>query len=109
MERQFETVEPNVWKPEEDGDLIEGTLVSKREKVGPNESKTYYLEKGGKQIMAWGSTVLDNRMDFVDLNDYVKITYKGKRKNSKGQDTKIFKVEREQKEVIEATEEKVEG
>lgn len=91
---EFETIEPNVWKPEQDGDFIEGVLIAKKEKLGPNESKAYYLEKDSSQVLVWGSTVLDSRMEFVDIRSYLKITFKGTQKNNKGQDTKIFKVEK---------------
>ena len=100
---EYENIEPNVWKPENEGDQIEGELVSKRENVGPNESKTYYLKKDNKQTMIWGSTVLDSRMDFINVGDYIKVTFKGTQENKKGQPTKIFKVERQ----IETREEKV--
>ncbi len=91
---EFEIIEPNVWKSEKEGDSVEGTLISQRDEVGPNKSKTYHLEKDKEQIMVWGSTVLDSRMDFVNIGDYVRITFKGTQKNTKGQDTKIFQVER---------------
>jgi len=104
---EMEEIQPNTWLPKKDGDFVEGKLVSKNENVGPNESRTYYLEKDGEQVMLWGSTVLDNRMDFVEIGDYVRITFKGTQKNTKGQDTKIFKVEREKKEEQKVTEETV--
>jgi len=89
----WKTVEPNVWKPEKDGDFIEGKLVSKKEKVGVNESNAYYVESKDETAMVWGSTVLDDRMTIVNVGDMVRITFKGTVKNSRGQDTKIYKVE----------------
>ena len=91
---EWSTVEPGVWKPEKDGDSIEGKLVTKKRDIGINNSKAYYIEKAdGTTWMCWGSTVLDDRMEFVDVNEMVRITYKGTQPNSRGQDTKIFKVE----------------
>ncbi len=91
---EFEEIKPNVWQPKEEGDVIEGVLITKRKNVGPNDSNAYYLEKDKAQIMIWGSTVLDSRMDFVDVGQYVRITFKGTEPNTKGQPTKIFKVEK---------------
>lgn len=91
---EYEEIEPNVWKPENDGDSVEGILIVKKENVGPNESNAYYLEKDNKQTMIWGTTVLDSRMDLVKVGDQIKITFKGTEENKKGQPTKIFKVER---------------
>lgn len=91
---EFETIEPNVWKVEKEGDCVEGVLLRKQEKVGVNESMLYNLEKDGSLIGVWGSTVLDDRMSFVAVGDYVRITFKGVQKNKKNQDVKIFKVEK---------------
>jgi len=95
-QRNFEKVEPNVWKPENAGDRIEGTLIRKSTGVGVNESNTYHLEKDDRsQWMLWGSTILDGRMDFINEGDYVRITYDGVKKNSRNQDTKQYTVEKE--------------
>ena len=92
---EWETVEPNVWKPEKDGDSIEGVLVNKKDKVGVNLSSVYYVEtKTDGTHMIWGSTVLDDRMTIVNVGDVIKITYKGTTPNKRGQDTKIFQVDR---------------
>jgi len=86
----------NFWKPEKEGDKIQGLLVKVEEKVGPNESMLYHLEqKGGDRIQVWGSTVLDSRMIPVKIGQEVRITYKGEaEKGGRGKNKpKIYKVE----------------
>ena len=105
----FKNIEPGVWNYENEGDHIEGILIKKGKEVGPNNSNTYHLETpDGKHMMVWGTTILDSRMDFVKIDDYVRVTYKGKTKNKKGQDTKVFKVEVKENDDPEITEEKIE-
>ena len=93
----YETIEPQTWKPENDGDQVEGRLVRKEENVGVNNSNLYHIDHNGTQTAVWGSTVLDNRLAFVEIGTHIRITYKGTNKNKKGQDVKIFKVERQTK------------
>ena len=84
---------PAAWKPTQVEESVEGVLVKKETEVGINNSNLYHLkDKNDKQVSVWGTTVLDQRMNFVEEGEYVKITYKGTEKNKKGQDTKIFKV-----------------
>lgn len=95
-QNQWQEVQPGIWKPEADGDSIQGVLIAKRTKVGANESNAYDIECGpDKLFMVWGSTVLDDRMNFVNVGDKVRITYKGTETNKKGQPVKIFKIERQ--------------
>ena len=93
--QQWEIIDPKTWKPTNDGDFITGVLVNKREDVGPNKSALYTLDTGKELIGIWGSTVLDNRMDLVQIGQMIRITYKGTEQNKRGQATKIFKVERQ--------------
>ena len=92
---EFEEVNPTVWKPAQDGDMIEGKLVNKQ--PSPRyDNQIYHIEtKSNGQLAIFGTTVLDDRMAYVNVGESVRITYKGTQKNSKGQDTKIFKVERQ--------------
>lgn len=94
METQFEAIEPNVWKPKQKEESIEGVLISKHTGVGANKSNTYHVDTKEGQKMVWGSTILDDRMEFVSVGDIIRITFKGQEKNSKGQPINIFKVER---------------
>lgn len=92
MEKEFEELNPDVWKPQEEGDSIEGYYISKKEEVGPNKSTAYYLELGVQQTMIWGTTIIDDRMSLAKVGDYIKIIYKGEKENKRGQNVKIFSV-----------------
>ena len=99
MPKVWVTVEPNVWKYENPEDSIEGVYITKKEDVGVHNSKAYYIENKAGQHLVWGSTVLDDRMSIIKVGEYIKITFMGTQKNQRGQDTKIFKVQREERAV----------
>jgi hypothetical protein len=85
-------VNPGIWKPEQQGDFIEGVYVNKEEGKGDFDSKLFFLDtKSGLQGV-WGSAVLESRMNLVKVGEEVRIEFKGLEKNKKGQDVKIFKV-----------------
>lgn len=77
---------------ENDGDEIEGKLVS----VGPGKfenSKVYVLEKeDGAAVSVFGSVIMDDRMSEVEVGDYVKIVFGGMVKTGSGKNAKLFKV-----------------
>lgn len=74
----------DVWDKEMHPEL-EGKLTDIERNVGPNESTLYTIEKSdGAKVKVWGSTVLDDRFLGVPENTYIKITYEGKVKGSKG-------------------------
>jgi hypothetical protein len=91
---EFTPINPNTWKPTMAGDAVEGVLLS----IQPNNKfkeggKIYHLEtKEGAQIIIFGSAVLDDRMSYIKIGEYVKIAYKGTNKNQKGQPVKMFDV-----------------
>ena len=89
---KWKTIEPQIWKPENEGDTIEGILVNKKEGLGLNESNAYYVENKEGIFMIWGSTVLDDRMSVVGVGTLVRIEFKGKKPSKKGNDVKIFSV-----------------
>ena len=89
---EFKPINPGVWKPLNDGDTMEGVLVSSElgKKFG---GKVYHLETPkGEQVVIFSTTVLEDRMSYVKVGEYVKIIYKGTMKNAKGQETKMFEV-----------------
>ena len=91
----YKEVEPVTWEYNKDGDLIEGVLVDKKHSLGKNNSSLYTLEvKPSEFVLVWGSAILDERMGLVNVDDKVKITYKGLGEAKQGQNApKIFKVE----------------
>lgn len=90
----WEAIEPNVWKPQNENDSVVGKLIEK--KVGGKyESNIYKLEEQGKFFIIFGTTILDSRMSYVKIGDQIKIEYKGSKTNKKGQPVKIFKVYKE--------------
>jgi hypothetical protein len=93
----WDEVQPNVWKPENVGDSVEGVLVSV-DKKGSFDSNAYTLDSGSGFTLVWGSAVLDERLACVNVGDRVKVEYKGTEKTKDGKkEVKIFKVYRAKK------------
>lgn len=91
---EWKTIEPGVWKPQNPGDNIIGVLVNKEPKdENTGMSAKYYLENEKGTFFAWGSAVLDDRMQYVKIGQKLRITYEGKTKNKRGQGVNLFKVE----------------
>ena len=90
----FNSVEPGIWKSENEGDYIFGVLINSEPKDDANDtSAKYFIETTTGMMMVWGSAVLDDRMKLVKIGTPVRITYKGKKQNQKGRDFKVFSVE----------------
>jgi hypothetical protein len=93
------------WKPQKDGDQVEGLYINKEEHVGQNDSKLYSIERldNHEIVQIWGTTVLDNRMSLAKIGQQLKITYKGLGQKGKGgkQAPHIWKVEVED-DIVEA-------
>jgi len=76
MQEDWKKVEPgNVWKEENEGDSIEGTLKNIRE--GNYENKVYDIETEEGLRTVFGSVVLDDRMAQVELGQKIKIVFTG--------------------------------
>lgn len=80
MEKQnWKKIEPQLWKPVQEGDVIKGVLVGK---AGPKEggvgiSARYYISSKEGAFYVWGTILLDERLLFVNIGQTVKITYQG--------------------------------
>ena len=94
MGKKWKTIEPGVWKPEQKGDAIEGRLVNKvpRDDTKSMSAKYYVDNESGIQ-MVWGSAILEDRMAYVKVGQYIRITYNGQDKNKKGQKVNLFQVD----------------
>ena len=91
---EWKTIEPGVWKPEQEGDNIIGTLVNKEPKdENTGMSARYYIENENGTFFIWGSTVLDDRMQYVKAGKKIRVTYEGKTKNKRGQDVNLYRVD----------------
>ena len=44
-------------------------------------------------FFVWGSTVLDDRMQYVKTGKKIRITFEGKTKNKRNQDVNLFRVD----------------
>ena len=74
-----------VWKPTQDGDTIEGTLVKSQSNVGPNNQWVYDIKVAdGTVFSVWGKQVLDGQLSTVPVNSYIKIEFIGKKTSKKG-------------------------
>lgn len=81
----------NNWNPEV-GDKIEGKLIKTRQN---NNQIIYIIETDEeKKIRIWGKTYLNELMDEISINDYVRITYNGMHKTKNNRQMKKYKVER---------------
>ena len=99
----WKPIEPNVWKPQTQGECIIGVLVNKEPKdENTGLSAKYQIENEEGMFLIWGGAVLDDRMQYVKIGSKVRITYDGKTKNKRNQDVNLFKVE--VAEIQEATE-----
>lgn len=91
---KWETIQRNNWNPEI-GDKIEGKLISVTKSEGNFIINIYVLlTSENKKVKVFGCTHLDELMDEVEINDYLRITYNGLKKTSNGYSMKIFNVER---------------
>jgi len=81
----------NNWMPEI-GDKIEGKLI----KIRQNNNQTIYVieTKNKEKINIWGKTYLNELMDEIKINDYIRITYNGIQKTKNNRQMKKYKVER---------------
>lgn len=91
----YEEVNADVWKPTKEGDSIEGILIHKEPADKSRQMSARYKIEVHPNVfkLVWGSTILDDRMQVVNVGDKIRITFKGKKKNQKKQDVNIYKVE----------------
>ena len=80
----FQDIETVTWNPEKKEQAVEGYFIAKK-RGGDYNSLIYTIRtEDGKLFNIFGNIVLDDKMELVDLNDYVRITFNGKIKNKEG-------------------------
>ena len=99
-ETEYKEVETKVWKHEKEGDQIEGVLVAKTPKEGEMSAR-YKVDTKDGIMLVWGSAILDDRLETVEVGQKVRITFKEKKPIEGTKKTlNIFKVEVAQKKQI---------
>ena len=91
-DKKWKEVESNVWKPEEEGDRIEGVLIQKQPRTD-DLSPRYTLDTKDGQFMVWGSAIIADKVDPLDIGAELRITFTGTKDLGKGKKLKQFKVE----------------
>lgn len=87
-------IEDVTWNPK-NGDKIEGRLISRNTGIGKYNQNMYVIRQNDNQnIIVWGKTQLDRLMMRVEIKDYIRITYNGKRKTGDNNTLQIYKVEK---------------
>jgi len=74
---------------------VQGVYLEKRENIGENESNMYMLKDAKRAIIGvWGTTVVDAKMQAVEVGNEVRITPLGEKKSEKsGRTYKDYDVE----------------
>lgn len=75
----YTKVELETWKPETEGDCIEGSFIDKEEISFGDEKKSilYHIDVSDRIVGVWGTTVLDTKMTAVKPKDKIKIEFLG--------------------------------
>lgn len=77
---QVQKDEGEIWKPENEGDILKGVYIQKEDEKGPKKnSRLYTIEtKPGCLSLIWGAKLLDELMDKISIGTPIAIVYKGK-------------------------------
>jgi len=92
MDKKWKKIESKMWKPENDGDSIEGVLINKEPKTEEIGAKYTVQNKEGT-FLVWGSAVLDDKMQQVGVGSEIRITFEGKKSLGKGKTLNQYEVE----------------
>lgn len=87
---EWKDVAGDIWRPENKGDSVEGTLMNRR--PGRYEWNNYTIDTGKGVKTVFGSAVLENRMTAIKDGQDVKIIFEGMQKNTRGQDMRMYRV-----------------
>ena len=99
------------WKPTKKGEVLQGFLTLKRPREGDRSAYYQITDSNNELHIVWGSAVLDDRMQTVEIGEEVKITFNGTKPSSKGKHPmKLFEVmhRKNPNDVVKVTEEMAE-
>ncbi len=91
---KWEKVEAEVFKFEKIGDAIEGFLIEKRDKGGKFDNESYVIENEKGFFVVFSTEALGGLLKLVKVEDYLRIMFKETIPSDKGNDIKIFQVDR---------------
>lgn len=80
--KEWKKVEDEIFRFENEGDMIDGTLKSVEDSA-TYQNKVYKILKGEKTYVVFGTTVLDSQMKSVDVGKEVKIMFTGEKESEK--------------------------
>ncbi len=81
-----------IWIPEKKDEEISGKLIRIELEVGKNKSMLYTLETDDTIRGVWGCAVLDKKMEFFEVGEYVKIVFLGMKEGGQKESYKDFDV-----------------
>ena len=67
-------------------------MIAKEPKVGKEQSAKYHVENQKGAQLVWGSAVLDDRMQHVQIGDGIKIVYEGQKELAKDRKLNLYRV-----------------
>lgn len=83
-----------IWKPENVDEWISGEYFDIDTDIGVKGDSTMYhiRSEDGTHYKVWGTTVLDGKMNKVEVGQTIRIEYKGKHQGKSGNFYKVFRV-----------------
>ena len=97
-EKTYKDVDEEFWNYENPDDFITGIYLGMRSEVGENKANLYNFRTATGVISIWGSTVLDTKLPFLEVNDDIKIIYLGEKTGSGSRKYKDFKIQKAEEE-----------
>lgn len=94
MDKEYEDVEQEFVKFEEENQSVAGKYLSMSQEVGENNANVYNIETEDGIKSIWGTTVLDQKMSLLKIGDDIKIIYLGKVKPEKGKTYHDYKIQK---------------
>lgn len=91
-DKVWKEVESNVWKPENEEDQIEGVLIQKQPRT-EELSPRYTIENKEGQFLVWGSAIIADKVEPLEVGTEIRITFEGIKKLGGGKTLNQFKVE----------------